>query len=63
MNTETLPQLHDIPWVMRRLHLSRSKVFDLLATGQLRSVKVGTRRLISEQAVADFVANLEAESA
>jgi hypothetical protein len=32
----------------------------LLGSGQLRNVKIGRRRLVPEQAIADFIADLEA---
>ena len=48
---------------MERLGLGRSKVFELLASGQLRSVKVGRRRLVSEAALVEFIENLDAGGA
>lgn len=53
------PTLHPIESVMDRLHLGRSKVFDLIATRQLRSVKVGRRRLVSESALCEFIERLD----
>ena len=58
---EHLARLHSIESVMERLNLGRSKTFELLATNQLRSVKVGRRRLISESAIVDFINRLEAD--
>lgn len=46
-----------------RLGLGRTKVFELIRSGELRSFAVGTRRLVSESAIADFIAKREAESA
>ena len=45
------------------LSLSRSRIFELLRSGQLRSVKEGRTRLISRAALVDFVAALEREAA
>ena len=45
--------------VQSRLALGRSTVFGLLETGQLRSVKVGKRRLVSEAALTDFIEALD----
>jgi excisionase family DNA binding protein len=56
---QTTPYLHNIEAVQHRLGLGRSTIFELIAAGRLRSVKVGRRRLISESAIADFVASLE----
>ena len=38
------------------LGLGRSKVFELLAAGRLRSIAVGRRRLIPSGAIAEFIA-------
>ena len=43
------------------LRLGRSKLYELMAAGKLRSVKVGDSRRISATALAEFVAALEAE--
>ena len=43
------------------LRLGRSKLYDLMAAGKLRSVKVGGSRRIPATALAEFVAALEAE--
>lgn len=57
--TQTTPLLHNVEAAQQRLGLGRSTIFELMATGRLRSVKVGRRRLISESAITDFVASLE----
>jgi excisionase family DNA binding protein len=57
---ERVARLHDIESVMERLKLGRSTVFSVLASGQLRSCKVGRRRLVSEAALVDFINQLEA---
>lgn len=38
-----------------QLRVSRVKVYDLIARGELRSVKVGSRRLIPAEAVRELV--------
>lgn len=63
MTTATRPQLNSITDVMDRLKVGRSTVFELLATGELRSVKVGSRRLVSDEAIAEFIARLESGAA
>jgi excisionase family DNA binding protein len=52
-------RLHDIESVMDRLKLGRSKVFEVIASGELRSIKVGRRRLVSETALAEYIADLD----
>ncbi|NEW48395.1 ethanolamine utilization protein EutA, partial [Nocardia cyriacigeorgica] len=36
--------------------IGHSKYYELIGSGQLRSVKVGRRRFVTEQAVADYIA-------
>lgn len=45
------------------LGIGRTKWFELIASGELRSVKIGRRRLVSEAALAEFVTKLEADAA
>lgn len=56
-------RLHDVEAVMERLDLGRSKVYELIASRRLRSVKVGRRRLVSEAAIVEFIAELEQATA
>ncbi|MCV7267757.1 helix-turn-helix domain-containing protein [Mycolicibacterium doricum] len=44
---------------MERLGVGRSTVFALMASGALRSCKVGRRRLVPESAIVEFIENLE----
>jgi excisionase family DNA binding protein len=44
------------------LGIGRSKVFELLAAGRLRSVKIGRSRRIAAATLTEFVASLEAEA-
>lgn len=55
---EQVARLHHVESVMERLGLGRSKVYELMATGQLRSCKVGRRRLVPESAIVEFIENL-----
>lgn len=48
-------RLNQIEDVMERLGIGRSTVFGLLASGELRSVKIGRRRLIPEAALVQFI--------
>lgn len=45
-----------------RLSLGKSKVWELVARGELASVKIDGARRISERAVDDFIADLEAKA-
>ncbi|BBY19017.1 excisionase family DNA-binding protein [Mycolicibacterium litorale] len=52
-------QLHGVESVMVRLGVGRSKVFELMASGELRSVRVGRRRLVSEAAINEFINKID----
>lgn len=54
-------RLHAIPVVQDRLSIGRSKVFELMDSGELRSIKIGKRRLIPESAIAEYIERLESE--
>jgi len=43
------------------LHVGRDKVYYLLRTGQLRSIKIGKLRRITNKHLADFISSLEDE--
>lgn len=61
-DTPALPPnrlLYSVEEAASTLCLSRTAVFRLLKEGELRSVKIHKRRLISAAALADFVASLE----
>jgi excisionase family DNA binding protein len=45
--------------VAEMLHVGRDKVYYLLRTGQLRSIKIGKLRRITDRHLAEFVASLE----
>ena len=61
-NTHPSKKLYRIPEAMRLLSLSRSVIYNQLRSGRLRSVKEGSTRLIPADAIADYVALLEAEA-
>lgn len=52
-------RLWPIEAVMERLSVGRSKVFDLMNSGALRSVKVGRRRLVSEAAINEYISRID----
>jgi excisionase family DNA binding protein len=43
-----------------RLNLSRTTIYELIAKGQLRSVKIGKRRLIPRDAQRELLASVAA---
>ena len=52
-------QAYTVEQVAKMLHVGRDKVYYLLRTGQLRSIKIGKLRRITEQQLADFIASLD----
>jgi excisionase family DNA binding protein len=52
-------QAYTVEQVAKILNIGRDKVYFLLRTGQLRSIKIGKLRRITDQHLADFVASLE----
>jgi excisionase family DNA binding protein len=57
---EPAARLNNIEAAMDRLALGRSTVYAKIANGELRSVKVGSRRLVPESAIVEFIEHLEA---
>jgi excisionase family DNA binding protein len=45
--------------VARTLQVGRTKVFELIRTGELRSIKLGHYRRVSHAALAEYVASLD----
>lgn len=56
---DTNARLNDVEQVMKRLNVGRSTVFALMASNELRSVKIGKRRLVSESALIEFIESLD----
>ena len=54
--------LYRVPDAMRLLSLSRSVIYNQIRSGRLRSVKEGATRLIPAEAIAEYIALLEAEA-
>jgi excisionase family DNA binding protein len=52
-------QAFTVEEVAEMLHVGRDKVYLLLRTCQLRSIKIGKSRRITEEHLAEFVASLE----
>jgi excisionase family DNA binding protein len=54
-----LLQAYTVEQVAEMLHVGRDKVYYLLRTGQLRSIKIGKLHRITEQHLAEFIASRE----
>jgi excisionase family DNA binding protein len=54
-------QAYTVEQIAEILHVGRDKVYFLLRTGQLRSIKIGKLRRITSQHLAEFIASLEDE--
>ena len=52
-------QAYTVEQVAEILKVGRDKVYFLLRTGQLRSIKIGKLRRITDEHLADFIASLE----
>lgn len=52
-------QAYTVEQVAEILHVGRDKVYALLRTGQLGSIKIGKLRRITSQHLDEFVASLE----
>jgi excisionase family DNA binding protein len=61
--TNRAPQLLTVEALQERLVAGRSTVFNLIASGELRSVKIGRRRVVSETALAEYIERIEREQA
>jgi excisionase family DNA binding protein len=56
-------QAYTVEQVAKMLNISRDKVYYLLRTHQLRSIKIGKSRRITDEHLAAFVASLEDDAA
>jgi excisionase family DNA binding protein len=52
-------QAYTVEQVAEILQIGRDKIYFLLRTGQLRSIKIGKLRRITDRHVAEFIASLE----
>ena len=56
------PLLYTVPEVAEALKIGRTRVYDLIRTGQLASVLIGTSRRIPASALDEFVSALPLEA-
>jgi excisionase family DNA binding protein len=61
MNEKSMitPVMYRVGEAAEALRLSRTAIYELIRSEQLRSVKVGKRRLVPVAAVADYVESLD----
>lgn len=52
-------QAYTVEQVAEMLHVGRDMIFYLIRTGQLRSIKIGKPRRITDAHIAEFVRSLE----
>jgi excisionase family DNA binding protein len=60
VGTTVEPLAVDIPGACRLTGLGRTQIYELVSSGKLRSCKVGRRRIITVEAIRDYLARLEA---
>ncbi len=58
IQSEVAPLMYRVDEAAAALRLSRSSVYELIRSGQLRTVKQGRRRLVPVTALAEYVASL-----
>ena len=56
-------QAYTVEQVAKMLHIGRDKVYELLRTGQLRSIKIGKLRRITDEQLTEFIASIEDSAA
>jgi excisionase family DNA binding protein len=61
VGTHVEPLSVDIPGACRLTGLGRSKLYELLGNGEIQSLKVGRRRIVTMAALRDFLNRLQAD--
>lgn len=51
MNYQNQPRLLDIPELIKRTTLHKTKLYEIIKAGQLRPIKLGRKTVFSEQEV------------
>lgn len=57
------PMLYRVEEAAEALRMSKSRIYELIRSGRLRTVKEGRARLVPITALAEYVALLEGEAA
>lgn len=58
--TKVLPSLLAIKQATHELGISRTSIYELIASGKLKTVKIGRRRFVTLEAIEEFIASLSA---
>ncbi|HIF25207.1 MAG TPA: DNA-binding protein [Micavibrio sp.] len=51
--------LNTISQTKQKIGLGTTKIYELIGTGKLKAKKIGRRTFISDEAIQDFVTNLD----
>lgn len=57
--TPTGEQLWTVPDVARRLKFSRTRIYEFINSGRLKSKKIGGARRITETSLLEFIASFD----
>jgi excisionase family DNA binding protein len=57
-----MDRLLDVDEVRALLNIGRTRTYELIATGELRSLKIGSLRRVPESALAQFIAERIADA-
>ena len=57
-----MPNLNSINQATSKLGICRATLYKFIQNGQLRTLKIGRRRLVSDKALDDFIRKLERDS-
>jgi excisionase family DNA binding protein len=58
--SKVMPRLLSIRQATYELGISRTSLYELIATGVLKTVKIGRRRFVTIEAIEEFIAGLSA---
>ncbi|MCR6699708.1 MAG: helix-turn-helix domain-containing protein [Dokdonella sp.] len=57
------PLAHTIPSAARMLGIGRTSLYELMQRGELKTIRIGTRRLVPDSELHRYVASLMKEAA
>jgi excisionase family DNA binding protein len=55
---KAMPRLLSIKQTIYELGISRTSMYELIADGKLKTVKIGRRRFVTVEAIEEFIAGL-----
>ncbi len=59
---QTPPLAHSIPATARLIGVGRTKIYELINSGELRSIHIGNRHLVTDDEVRQLLQRLLAEA-